>query len=217
MSTVVYLEEPKHVTAKRKPASATPPKGRDRQRTRSEILATACRSFATVGYARSSMRDIAAAAGITPALVVRYFGGKQKLFVAAIERDLLLEPFLAGDRQELGRKLADGLMSKGPHETDALASLLLGATDPSLSAIVKRIVHKRLFGPLAEWLGGRDAESRAALFLAVVSGAWMYRQLLPLPPLAGAVAEPTRARLAAMLQELLDAPPAATSGRRRKD
>lgn len=202
--------------AKRKPASPALLKGRDRERTRSEILATACRSFATVGYAQTSMRDIAAAAGITPALVVRYFGGKQKLFVAAIERDLALEPFLAGDRQELGRKMADGLMSKVPHEADALASLLLAATDPSLSAIVKRIVHRRLFGPLVEWLGGRDAESRAALLLAVVSGAWMYRQLLPLPPLAGAVAEPTRALLAATLQALLDAPPTATSGRRRK-
>jgi AcrR family transcriptional regulator len=208
MSTGVYLQEHKRVTAKRKPSSAPPGPSRDRQRTRAEILAAACRSFASAGYAQSSMRDIAAAAGITPALVVRYFGSKKKLFVAAIERDLLLEPFLAGERATLGRTIVDALMNKVPHEADALASLLLAATDPSLTTLLKRIIAQRLYGPLVAWLGGRHAESRAALLLAAVSGAWMYRQLLPLPPLTGKVDEPTAALLAATLQSLIDAPAA---------
>jgi AcrR family transcriptional regulator len=212
------------VTAKRKSSSARPgasrakgasePAGpsRDRERTRGDILGAACRGFATKGYAQSSVREIASQAGINPALVVRYFGSKRDLFVAALERDLQLEPFLAGARETLGRSIAESLLSKVPHEGDALAMMLLAATDPSLSATLKRILQRRLYGPLAEWLGGRHAESRAALLLAVVSGAWMYRQLLPVPPLTGKVDEPTLALLATTLQSLIDAP--ATPARR---
>lgn len=206
------------MTAKRKATSARNRAGeatgpsRDRQRTRGEILAVACRCFASRGYAQSSMREIGAEAGINPALVVRYFGSKRDLFVAALERDLQLEPFLAGDRATLGRHIAESLMSKLPHEGDALATMLLAATDPTLSATLKRILQRRLYGPLAEWLGGRHTEARAALLLAVVSGAWMYRQLLPVPPLTGKVDEPTLALLAATLQALIDSP--ATTARR---
>jgi AcrR family transcriptional regulator len=188
----------------RKASTPSLPKGRDKTRTREEILAAARRAFATRGYAQTGVREIAAAAGINSALVVRYFGGKQKLFVATIDADMALGPFIAGAREQLGRHIVDYLVHKPSSETDALAILLLGATDPSLSAALKRVVRQRLFDPLVAWLGGRDAPSRAALLLALVSGLWMYRRMLPLPPLTGAMDRAAAATLARMIQDLVD-------------
>jgi AcrR family transcriptional regulator len=188
----------------RRAASPSLPKGRDKTRTREEILAAARHAFATRGYAGTGVREIAAAAGINSALVVRYFGGKQKLFIATIDADMALTPFLAGPREQLGRHIVDHLMHKPEHETDALAIMMLGATDPSLSPALKRLIKQRLFDPLVAWLGGRDAPARAALLLALVSGVWMHRRLLPVPPLTGEVDRATATTLARMIQELID-------------
>ena len=53
--------------------------------TRAEILAVAREQFASRGYAGTSMRAVAAAAGVDAALVHHYFGTKDDLFVAALE------------------------------------------------------------------------------------------------------------------------------------
>jgi AcrR family transcriptional regulator len=179
-------------------------KGRDKQRTRDEILAAARRAFATHGYAQTGVREIAAAAGINSALVVRYFGGKQKLFLAAIDADMALTPFLAGARAELGQHVVDYLVHKPERDVDALAIVLLGAADPSLSPALKRLVRQRLFDPLVGWLGGRDASARAGLLLALVTGVWMLRRALPVPPLSGSMDRAAATSLARMIQELVD-------------
>ena len=56
-------------------------KARKSDRTRAAILAAAQRLFAQHGHGRTTVRDIAAKASIDPALVVRYFGSKDELFV----------------------------------------------------------------------------------------------------------------------------------------
>jgi AcrR family transcriptional regulator len=181
-------------------------KARDRERTRGEILAAARVSFATRGYGQSGVREIAAAAGITPALVVRYFGSKEKLFVAAIEGDLGLAPFVAGERAQVGRTIVAHLINKPRKEADSLAILLLAATEPSLTPLLRRLIQERLFAPLVAWLGGRNAAGRAALLLSLVGGVWIFRQLLPLAPLTGKMDRATAAALAATIQGVVDAP-----------
>src|SRR6266566_1168233 len=51
--------------------------------TKARILAAARKHFAASGYERATIRAIARKAGIDPALVMRYFGTKEKLFAAA--------------------------------------------------------------------------------------------------------------------------------------
>src|SRR5262245_60443350 len=58
--------------------------------TRAGILAAARVRFAADGYDRATIRSIAADAGIDPAMVMRYYGTKDKLFAAAAEFDLRL-------------------------------------------------------------------------------------------------------------------------------
>lgn len=193
----------------KRPRSAKPPpapaRGRDRDRTHAAILDAARRTFATRGYAHSGMREIAAAAGITPALVVRYFGSKEQLFVAAIDADLGVAPFLSlGPREQIGAHIVHYLTHKPAHDIDALSILLLASSDRSLRPRLRKLVQERMAAPVAEWLGGANAAGRAALLLAIVSGVWIYRHSLPVAALSGELDPATASALAQQVQALVD-------------
>jgi AcrR family transcriptional regulator len=56
-------------------------------RTRERLLRIAIRRFATHGYRRTSVSEIAREAGVTPATTYAYFAGKDGLFQAAVDAD----------------------------------------------------------------------------------------------------------------------------------
>lgn len=62
------------------------PPGRSSEDTRSGILDQAERMFADGGYEASSLRDIAARAGVQAAVVSYHFGSKEELFDAVVGR-----------------------------------------------------------------------------------------------------------------------------------
>src|SRR5262245_62235948 len=57
------------------------------ERTRRRLLDIAVRRFAADGFRRTSLSDIARAAGLTPAAAYAYFAGKEGLFQAAVDAD----------------------------------------------------------------------------------------------------------------------------------
>ena len=61
------------------------------QETRRRILAAADDLFSARGYEDVTVRDIAAAADADPALVIRYFGSKNELFLLVRQPDLELK------------------------------------------------------------------------------------------------------------------------------
>jgi AcrR family transcriptional regulator len=54
-----------------------------RKRTEAAILEAARALFAETGYERATIRAVAGAAGVDPALVMQHFGSKEGLFAAA--------------------------------------------------------------------------------------------------------------------------------------
>jgi AcrR family transcriptional regulator len=52
--------------------------------TRSAIIAEARRQFGEAGYAPTTLRSVAAGAGVDPRLVLHYFGSKRGLFQEAV-------------------------------------------------------------------------------------------------------------------------------------
>src|SRR6476661_8008143 len=64
--------------------------------TRAAILASARALFAEHGYAGTTVRAVATAAGVDGALVHHYFGTKQDLFLAALELPVDPRVVLAG-------------------------------------------------------------------------------------------------------------------------
>ena len=87
-------------------ADARPKRKRDAAATREAILEAATRRFATQGYERAGVREIAGDAGVTAALVNRYFGSKEGLFARVIERALDMKHLLSGREADLVEHLA---------------------------------------------------------------------------------------------------------------
>ena len=61
------------------------PRGSDSSDTRERIRKAAAKEFAAHGYDNASIRSIARAANVDPALVPRYFEDKAALFTAALD------------------------------------------------------------------------------------------------------------------------------------
>jgi len=68
------------------PSRAAAPAARDAERTRSEILEVATHEFADKGYAGARVDEIAAKTRTTKRMIYYYFGGKEQLYLAALER-----------------------------------------------------------------------------------------------------------------------------------
>ncbi|KPM54120.1 TetR family transcriptional regulator [Frankia sp. CcI49] len=63
---------------------------RDAARSRQALLAAAADLFAERGYAGTAIRSVGDRAGVDPALIARYFGGKEGLYQAVLAADPLL-------------------------------------------------------------------------------------------------------------------------------
>jgi AcrR family transcriptional regulator len=121
----------------KKRATARPKRKRDAAATREAILEAATGRFATQGYERAGAREIAADAGETAALVNRYFGSKEGLFAAVIERAFNCGYYLEGPLESLpdrlARKLVFPLESSDPelaHELALRGQLIAGRIAP---------------------------------------------------------------------------------------
>jgi AcrR family transcriptional regulator len=66
--------------------SVTPDRQRDADRTRAEILDVSTREFADQGYAGARVNEIAAKTRTTKRMIYYYFGSKEGLYVAVLER-----------------------------------------------------------------------------------------------------------------------------------
>ena len=159
--------------------SASPRRGRDAAATREAILEATTHRFATEGYQRAGAREIAADAGVTAALVNRYFGSKEKLFAEVIERALDMRHLLQDQRGDLAGHLARvmvyGQQGAPDRVRTPLLLLLHSATEPRAVELFRWDLNRTVLPILAEQIGGDNAAVRAAMILAQLTGfAIMY-------------------------------------------
>jgi AcrR family transcriptional regulator len=179
-------------------------KARDADRTRAAILLAAQQAFSRRGFGATGVRDIAAEAGVNPALVNRYFGSKLGLFEAALSAALDVTRITNVPREGFGRSLARLFGGGEDGAVNPLPMLAFAAADRQAQAIALESVRERIAVPLAEWLGPPDAEARAAAMMAVASGFFTYRLLYPLPAFEGGMDPAARRWLEDNLQRLVD-------------
>ncbi|MFW6093311.1 MAG: TetR family transcriptional regulator [Pseudomonadota bacterium] len=182
---------------------------RDSGRTARAILEAAQRVFSSRSYSEAGVREITAVAGVNPALVNRYFGSKEKLFEAALADALDASVLTSGSRQGFGRRLADLFIDgvrgqEGGEAVNPLPMLVFATSDTAARDVALRLLRLRVLAPLIEWLETEDAEERAARLVAVATGFFTFRVLLPLEPLTGEVSVETREWLARTLQDIVD-------------
>lgn len=181
---------------------------RDAATTRAAILAAARQAFSGSGYDSVGVRDIAGKAGVTAALVNRYFGSKKLLFAEAVLEAKSVAELLSGDRRTAGARLAAMMLDKDPHgkgDGDPLLAILRSAPDPEAAGVVREWLQKVMVGPIAKWLGGPDAETRASVMVSTLLGFIILRQAIALPGLNANRGDALREMMSAALQSQIDA------------
>lgn len=149
--------------------------------TKEAILAAARERFAADGYERATIRAIAADAGIDPAMVMRYFGNKEKLFAAAAEFDLRLPDVTGIPADEVGTRLAAHVLDRWDGDETLMALLRAAVTNPAAAERMREIFAAQL-GPAVLAVAPDDAPGRAGLVATQVLGLALTRYVLRLPP-----------------------------------
>jgi AcrR family transcriptional regulator len=149
------------------------PRKRDAEATRAAILEAAKAQFALLGYDCAVLRDIAREAGVDVALVKRYFGGKEALFIEALKASFLPDGLREWHRATFAHEMAK-MLADSPHvdevRTHRFQFLLRAATSPTTAPLLNVLVQDRFLAPIREWLGGVDADARARVLAASYIG-----------------------------------------------
>jgi AcrR family transcriptional regulator len=181
--------------------------------TRGEILDAARASFADKGYAGTSVRAVAAAAGVDSALVHHYFGTKDDLFLAALEMPTDPRPIMAavaeGDRGGVGRRLVEAFLGVWDDPDTRLPLLALvrsGVAGEPGRSMVETAMRRLVFGYLVQALDLEDGDRRFALVVTQMAGLVMTRYVLRLEPIASMPREEVVAWLGPTVQRYLTDP-----------
>ncbi|MET9750590.1 MULTISPECIES: TetR/AcrR family transcriptional regulator [Streptomyces] len=182
--------------------------------TRDRILVTAREEFSERGYEKTSVRGIAKAAGVDPALVHHYFGTKEQVFEAAVEvafAPALQAPEAIGDAplDEVGERLTRfilGLWENPASRTPLLAIVRSAVNNETAAAVFRRLIVAQVLRRVAAQVGLPDAELRVELAAAQLVGCAMLRYVIKVEPLASADPEQIVARLAPVVQGHLTGP-----------
>ncbi|WP_137161972.1 TetR family transcriptional regulator [Blastococcus sp. CCUG 61487] len=175
------------------------------------MLAAARGAFAERGFDGATIRAIATAAGVDPALVHHYFGSKDQLFVAAIEAPVdpaeLLPEVLAGGREQLGENVVRMLLRvwDGPMQPAGLALVRSAVGNDRGARLLREFlvtqVLRRVVGTLE--LSPREAEVRGALVVSQLVGVVLSRYVLRIEPLASSEPEELVAAIGPTVQRYL--------------
>jgi AcrR family transcriptional regulator len=181
-------------------------------RSRELILRAARECFAATGYAATTIRSVATAAGVDPALVHYFFGTKDRLFAAAMELPLdpsqIVDDVLAGEVAGLGERLARRFFEvwDDPATGPPLVGLIRGAASHQPSAeLLREFVGREILLRIAASEGHPDAVLRANLCAAQLVGTAFLRYVLRVEPLASADPAELVGWLAPTLQRYLTA------------
>jgi AcrR family transcriptional regulator len=184
----------------------SPAAPRRSEATRAAILAAARDRFAADGYERATIRAIAAEAGIDPAMVMRYYGSKERLFAAAAELDLRL-PDLAGvPATQAARILVSHFLQRW-EEDETLTALLRAASTNESAAERMRAVFAHQVAPVVAPFSpvAAEAPARAGLVAGTILGAAFTRFVLRLAPVTAIDHDELIAWLAPTVQHYMTA------------
>lgn len=205
------------------PAPPTP------QDAASAVLQAARLAFASRGYAHTTMKSVAAAAGVAPGVVRSLYSNKERLFAAAMHVPFdpsravpeLISPGLDGMGERIVRMtltlISDETVRRDLTRllsTERAASLSAGAAraamiDPDAAALaqvraISEYLQVTVIDRVVRAVGIPDARLRVALITSYLLGVCTTRYLLRIEPLASATDAELIALLGPTVQDLLD-------------
>ena len=181
--------------------------------TRAAILDAARAAFAERGYDAVSVRAVAREARVDPALVHRFYGSKEELFVAAVALPVspsqMVETLLAAGVDDLGERLVRTFLVLFD-EAGAFApflALIRGAvSNERAAAMLREFLAREVLGRLAAAASPDRPALRASLAGSQVVGLAMARYVVGVPPLATTERETVVACVGPTIQRYLTGP-----------
>lgn len=164
--------------------------------TRQDVLDAARARFASDGFAGTTMRLVAADAGVDVAQVMQFYRSKDELFASvlaipgsALERfDALYE----GPDEHLGERVVRAFLTAWegiPEESEPLMATLRGAfVNDQARDQLRGFIESRLLAGTRERLG-TDAGLRAGLASSLLVGLIVSRRVIGVPTLVAAESE----------------------------
>lgn len=172
--------------------------------TRQALLEAAHHRFVRQGYDATTLRQVAGDVGVDAALVIRYFGSKEHLFLEATKHAPVLEPIIRDTPLErLGEALVREFLSCRQDSEDPLLALLRSSGYERFAAIFRRAFESELRGILEARLEGGDVALRAELVGAQVIGLSLVRAMMADGAAAAADHETLVASYAPALQAII--------------
>jgi AcrR family transcriptional regulator len=186
-------------------ALTAPRRRHDARASREALLAAADALFVERGYDAATVREIGDRAGVDAALIARYFGGKEGLYLATLQQEG--RPVMPSDPAAVLERMLSRSDARGSGPVG------LAMVSPTLSEPVREqireILGRRVVEPVAAQLAQRgmpDAALRAEILVATATGLALTRASGTLPALSAA----PLADVLAVMAPLIDALQAST-------
>lgn len=189
---------------------AEPARGSSDQ-VRDAAIAAARNAFAAGSYARTTFKGLAAAAGVAPTVLRKYYDSKDAVFAAALRFPTdpvgavptLLAPGVEGLGERLVRFTLDTLGDPQVRE-DLMSMARSGASAAALTKSLQDYLDTTVIDRVVSAVGVPDARMRVALISSYLIGVAAGRYVMRIEPLASANEEYVVRLVAPTIQALLD-------------
>lgn len=181
--------------------------------TRGEIVEVARAEFAARGFEGTSIRGVARAAGVDPALIHHYFGSKEDLFLAVMDVPFdpreIVKLLVESPHDEVGTIVMRtflGLWERSDTQQRFRGLLGSALTNEAAAELMRTALTRLLFDAVADKIHEEDGRLRANLAGSQLIGLAMARYVIRLEPLASTPTEEVIAWIAPTLQRYLHGP-----------
>jgi AcrR family transcriptional regulator len=174
------------------------------------ILREARASFAEHGYAGTTVRAVARAAGVDPALVYHYYGTKEGLLDAATTPpQSFLEQIVTAwqtPQGELGEQLVRRMLRnwENPDHGPVLQAILqIAGSEPATREKLRIIIERSMMGPSAQALDESERLARSGLIASQLMGLAFMRYVWKIEPIAAMTEDDIVTAIAPTIQRYL--------------
>jgi AcrR family transcriptional regulator len=175
------------------------------------ILRQARASFAEHGYAGTTVRAVARAAGVDPALVYHYYDSKEGLLDAATTPpQSFLDQIVTAwqtPQDELGEQLLRRMLRNWEHPDHGpvlQAILQIAGNEPATREKLRAIIEQSMMGPAAQALDDSERLTRSSLIASQLMGLAFMRYVWKIEPIATMTEDDLAAAIAPTIQRYLD-------------
>lgn len=162
--------------------------------TREAVLSAARKSFASKGFRATTVRSVAADAGVSPSMIHHFFATKDALFLAAIrmpiDPEVILAKVLSGPRDQLPERMVRTFVTtwQDPVTGPAMRSVVRAAVADEEQAAGLRAFAEHVMLPRATKALALPA-IRVTAAISLLLGYALAGQLIGIEPLASATVD----------------------------